>query len=293
MSNSILVTGVSGNVGQFLAQELSSEGFDVVGVYRKHVPENVSYRTIQADLAKDDLHIDGIETVIHCAALLHGNAKQLLQNNVEATRRILEWAEMTGVRRIMYMSTVSVYGAAEGEISESSVVRAPDAYGMTKGFCEFLVKESAIPDKVVLQLPRMLGPFVDVDKTIGSGFITMTKKLLDNDDITCFIPYVPYNNYMHVSDLAQFVLTLLKKKSWHDAEKVVLGARDKLDMLKILQIMKDEMKSTSNLIIGQATKPPRCAKVNIEKAISLGYRPQNAEQVLRRFAAEMLEKRES
>ena len=281
----ILVTGVGGNVGQFLALELAKK-YDVVGVYRSKKPGNVNYQLIQADLSKDILDLTGIDTVVHAAAGLQGTALSLTENNIYSVVNLLTSAEKAGVKRFIHLSTVSVYGNVADELREDSDRINAGVYGVTKYLAEELVQESQIEQKMVIELPRMLGPFVDLYHTKGSGFITMARKIVDNENVTCFIPNVKYNNFMHVSDLANFVELLLQQAHWNN-QKVLLGAGEKLTMSEILGIMKKAINSRSKILAQPDGSTPACAKVNISSAIELGYMPMSVEQTLDRFMREM------
>lgn len=46
----ILVTGVGGNVGQYIGKDLANEGYEVVGIYRNRKPVNANYKLIKADI---------------------------------------------------------------------------------------------------------------------------------------------------------------------------------------------------------------------------------------------------
>lgn len=113
--------------------------------------------------------------MIHIAASLTGTARALIHDNIEATKELIRFAEQEEVKRFVYMSTVAVYGYTGGELSEGSTSVNSSVYGMTKHIGESLVKESKIPEKMIIQLPKMLGPFVHMEDTSGSGFLTMTK----------------------------------------------------------------------------------------------------------------------
>lgn len=174
--NRILVTGVGGNVGQYIANELTCAGYEVVGICREHMPKRAEYQLIKADISKWG-GVKNIDAVIHIAAGLTGTARALIHDNIEATKELIRFAEQEEVKRFVYMSTVAVYGYTGGELSEGSTSVNSSVYGMTKHIGESLVKESKIPEKMIIQLPKMLGPFVHMEDTSGSGFLTMTKKL--------------------------------------------------------------------------------------------------------------------
>lgn len=54
----ILLTGVGGNVGQYLGNDLAEAGYEVIGLYRNSMPENADYKLMKADIS--ELLIDGL-----------------------------------------------------------------------------------------------------------------------------------------------------------------------------------------------------------------------------------------
>ncbi len=186
------------------------------------------------------------------------------------------------------MSTVSVYGDVEGELCETSNMRNPNIYGLTKYLGESIVKESEISEKIIIQLPRMIGPYVNLKDIKNSGFLTMTKKILMGEDVTCYIPETAYNNYLHVSELSVFLKYLLRKDKWAENETVLLGVQERLTMLHILQIMKDAVESKSKIIADDSDgSKPVCSLINIDKAKKMGFCPCTAESMLKRFINEI------
>lgn len=57
----ILITGVGGNVGRYIGDDLADAGYEVVGVYRNKIPMGSNYILIQADLSK---HFSGGEVLL-------------------------------------------------------------------------------------------------------------------------------------------------------------------------------------------------------------------------------------
>lgn len=283
----ILITGVGGNVGQYLAQALHMYRYSVIGIYRNTEPYSHEYKLVHTDLCKDKLEFEDIDTIIHVAAGLDGSTEKLVRDNIDATMNLVKFAEEKKVERFIYMSSVSVYGEANGELDIDSDIINPTMYGMTKYVSESLVKEANIPFKVIIGLPRMLGPFVDLEDTQGSGFLTMTKKILNDEDVICFIPDQIYNNYMHVSDLACFLEVILENKPENGYVKVLLGAKDRLSMLEILQTMKEAAYSQSNIYIRETKNIVPCALVNIDSAVKLGYTPTDSKEIIHKFISEL------
>jgi nucleoside-diphosphate-sugar epimerase len=281
----ILVTGAGGNVGQYISIKLSEAGYEVIGLYRHTVPKNVKYKLHRAELSEKMLELEGIHTVIHTAAALEGTAERLVRDNIQATQNLICFAEHSRVERIIYMSTVSVYGDVDGMLCEGGSRVNVELYGEAKHICECLVNESMIPEKLILQLPRVVGPYTELGDVRRSGFLSMAKKILWDEDVTCYIPKVKYNNYLHVADLEGFLEIILKSRGWGE-EKLLLGAKEQLEMMDILQIMKQEIGSRSKIWAEDKGVLPKCALVKIDQAEKMGFSPSHAECMLKRFIRE-------
>lgn len=214
----------------------------------------------------------------------------MIHDNIEATKRLIRYTEQAKIKRIVYMSTVAVYGYTKEELTENSNIVNPSVYGVTKHLCESLINESEIPEKLIIQLPKMIGPYVHMDNTKGSGFLTMTKKILEGEDVVCYIPKLQYNNYLHVSELEKFLEHMLLSEKWEKNEKILVGARERLTMLEILHIMRDEIGSKSEIIPECNGILPECFLIDISRAEALGFAPCSAEDMLKRFIREINEK---
>jgi UDP-glucose 4-epimerase len=101
--------------------------------------------------------LQGIEVVIHCA---RGPAKGAM---VEGTRRLLEAIRLGGIKRLVQMSSIAVYGNASGIITEDVPASPIDQYGEEKFAEEKLCQAAAGPDLTVAVVRPSLvyGPFGD------------------------------------------------------------------------------------------------------------------------------------
>ncbi len=159
----ILVTGMSGLVGQSVRQKLATD-HDLSALNRSNV-EGVP--TVQASL--DDYEgirpvFDGIDTVVHLAAKITDAVgwDELLAINVIGTRNVFEAAADAGVKRVVFTSsgaTVSGWERSEpyrsivagdydnvGEIpmiDETTATRPGNLYASTKVFGESIARRYA------------------------------------------------------------------------------------------------------------------------------------------------------
>jgi len=120
------VTGSTGFVGAHVARELAAQGTDLRLLVRP-TSNTANIDALQADRVTGDLRnpaslkaaMSGCEVVFHVAAdyrLWTPDPHEMYQANVEGTRAILQAARDSGVRRVVYCSSVATMGFNEQAI---------------------------------------------------------------------------------------------------------------------------------------------------------------------------------
>jgi nucleoside-diphosphate-sugar epimerase len=167
-SRRYLVTGASGFFGAYVTRALAGAGCEVTVCGRRPVS---AYRFVPADLSAAAPEGLGVfDDVYHVAGLAHlvprttAERESFYQVNREGTRRLLDALDASGrpPARFLLVSTVAVYGAAEGVLlDERAERRAADPYGQSKRQAEDLVMEWADRRGVratIIRLPLVAGP---------------------------------------------------------------------------------------------------------------------------------------
>jgi len=172
-----LVTGGTGAVGPALVERLIDEGLRVRVLSRGARPLPWPDGTVDvvsgdvADRAVVRRAMEGAEWVFHLAAHLHVApagptvAPIFERVNVEGTRVVAEEAARGGVRRLVFFSTISVYGPTGPEGADEDTPPRPDTlYAETKLRAEDVVVRSAQGSgdltTSVLRLAAVYGPRV-------------------------------------------------------------------------------------------------------------------------------------
>ncbi len=171
----VLVTGPSGAVGPVLVNALLREGHRVRVLSRHDAPRDVFQSPIEAivgDVAGPhsvERAIAGTTTVFHLAAKLHvPNPPEHMRAeyervNVDGTGVLVEAARAAGVHRLIFFSTVSVYGPTGLVPVDETATPHPDTvYAETKLRAEQIVLAAKNVDGeplgVVLRMAAVYGP---------------------------------------------------------------------------------------------------------------------------------------
>ena len=145
----ILLTGHKGYIGAVAAPILRSAGHEVVGLdtdlfarcdFGTDLQEIPELRKDLRDLERKDL--DGFDAVVHFAALSNDplgdlDADLTYDINHRASVRLAELAKQAGVKRFVFSSSCSTYGAAGDEFHDESAALNPvTPYGESKVLVE-------------------------------------------------------------------------------------------------------------------------------------------------------------
>lgn len=135
----ILITGSNGFVGSKLMFLLEERGHYVLGIDRAiDTPNPKHTSTIIGDLNDPETlkKVEGdFELIVHCAAAKtdFGVSKaEYYKDNLEATERLMEYAISQGIRKVIYFSTVSVYGHQDDSMDETATFESNTVYGDSK-----------------------------------------------------------------------------------------------------------------------------------------------------------------
>lgn len=136
----ILVIGSAGFIGQFLVQKLLDEKHDVVGLDVNKHPSVLENRCecITGDLLSHD-HLKkaakGVDIIISLAAKHHDfgvSREEFFKVNVDGTQMLLDVATELGIKKIIFYSTVAVYGTRKQPSTENMEPKPDSNYGESK-----------------------------------------------------------------------------------------------------------------------------------------------------------------
>jgi nucleoside-diphosphate-sugar epimerase len=114
-----VITGANGFIGSNLARRLLRDGWGAAGIVRKTSDltflDGLGFRLSDMGLEDTDAiarAFDGADVVFHCASRTSdwGPMEVFRKSNIDATKNVMRAASAAGVRRVVYVGTVAVYG---------------------------------------------------------------------------------------------------------------------------------------------------------------------------------------
>lgn len=160
-----LVTGATGLVGSHIAEQLTAQGTRVVALVRPasdvaHL-EALGVELVQGDVRRPaDLAraCRGVEVVHHAAAKLGEwePRSEFVELNVNAVEALMEAAWRAGVRRVVHVSSVAVYGRERRAGIEEATPYRPtgNAYMDTKALGEAVARTASSRTGIELSIVR-------------------------------------------------------------------------------------------------------------------------------------------
>ncbi len=153
----VLVTGGTGFIGSLTAKALIEAGHQVYLLVRSEkkalsvchnlgITVNGLFIGDVTDKAIVEKAVAGCDAVIHTAAMVSTakkDAEKVHQTNVGGTKLVIDCSLAAGVKKIIYVSSVSaLYNAGDSVMNENTAVStAKNPYGETKVICENYVRD--------------------------------------------------------------------------------------------------------------------------------------------------------
>ena len=201
----ILVTGASGFLGSEICRQALTLGWMIRAADRRNGPSVPNLEFASADItnpASLSPAFVGVDAVVHAAGLAHvfrnadAEASRFTTINEVGTVNVVQASAQAGVRHLVLVSTVAVYGGSRPNYDEDVPCRPISPYAQSKWHAEQRageIAQSAGMQLTILRLATLYGEgdpgnvarlirSVDTGRFIWAGNGSNRKSLLHRDD---------------------------------------------------------------------------------------------------------------
>lgn len=222
--NTVLITGVAGFIGSKLAQKFIVENFEVIGVddlstgRLENVPPGVNFIKLNlADRRQLDLLPVNCSYILHLAGQSSGevsfdNPILDLEKNCHSTLNLINWGIKIGVKKLLYASSMSVYGdVLDYPVAESHICIPKSCYGVGKLASEnyLRVYQAQLP-YTILRMFNVYGPGQDMSNMRQGMLSIFLSQALREGHIVIKGGLDRYRDFIFIDDVVEvwFKLTL-------------------------------------------------------------------------------------
>ena len=263
----ILITGAAGFLGSHLSEKYVNEGHIVYALdnllngnlnnirtllHRKNfkfIHDDVRHQEIYHKLPTD------LDAIIHLAAQIHVdrsivNPEETFNINVNGTMKVLEFARMNDIQKILFASTSEIYGSAKYvPMNEEHPLSAQHPYGVSKIAADRLCYTYNETYDLGIDIIRCFNFFGPRQKDSGYGGVIaiFINRVLQNK------PPIIYGNgnqtrdYMYIDDAVEAYDKVLMSTNNPGKNGINFGSGTEISVNEIAELILKHANSDKNL----------------------------------------------
>lgn len=279
MMQKILLTGSSGFLGWYVAKDLLSNGYEVIGTYSSHKPKIEGMTTLQIDLTDSKAVVDLFQSwqpkaVIHLAANSNANqcelkpeATQLI--NVMATTQMAQLCAANNIP-FLFTSTDLIFDGQHAPYDETVDPNPINTYGQQKKQAEQAILD-VHPTATIARSPLMYG----LHQPSNNFLKNWIGKLQNGETIAAFKDEL--RTPASGNDVSKGIRLLLEQQLpgiWHLGGPERISRYDfALEMAEVFNLPKTHIKASLQADVQMPAARPSDVSMNSQKTFKMGYQP--------------------
>jgi len=292
-----LVTGGAGFIGSNIVEELLKRGqkVRVLDNFSTGKRENILPFLGRIELIEGDIRnyrvvreaVEEVDLILHQAALpsVPRSIKDPItvnEVNVGGTLNLLNAAKNTGVKRIVYASSSSVYGNSETLPKKEDMIPEPiSPYAVSKlageKYCKVFYEVYGL-ETAILRYFNVFGRMQDPTSQYSGVIAKFINAFLNNKPLTVYGDGEQSRDFTFVDDVVKANLLVANCSLNHSGEVFNVARGRRVSLNQIIKIL-DEIFSRDNQVIYTDSRlgDVRCSEADISKIkTKLGFEPKTS-----------------
>lgn len=270
----IAITGATGFVGRNLIQQLRNGNYEVRILIRRNKEEDSQEDQVVGDLETgegiEEL-LKGADIVINLAGGIEPSFNDLVSLNATAVYNLCNVAVKSGVKKLIHISTVAVYGLPDREkpFTEGDRLEPNTLYGLSKLLGEeillFFQRNFNLPI-IILRPPNVYGP-----KNDHGVVYELIKSERDEGGLTIHGQGLQKRDFLYVGDLVE---AIVKCFDYNRADIFNITTSNPKDLNEFTRILGKIMQKDLHVIYKGEVQGAKFLSASYEKAKRLlGWEP--------------------
>lgn len=263
----ILITGAAGFLGSHLSEKYVSDGHVVYALDNlmngnlnniRTLLHKKNFKFIHDDIQREEVYSrlpNDLDAIIHLAAQIHVdrsivNPEETFKINVNGTLKILEFARMNDVHKVLHSSTSEVYGSAQHvPMGENHSLSAKHPYGVSKIAADRLCYTYNETYDLGVEIVRCFNFFGPRQKDTGYGGVIaiFVSRVLQNKPPIIYGDGEQTRDYMYVEDAVDAFDKVLMAKGNPARNGMNFGSGKEITVNKIAQLVIENAAVDKNL----------------------------------------------
>ena len=214
----VLVTGITGQLGQLVGRRLVDKGYEVIGIDRRPWPDapdgiEIFETDIRKRPAEDVFRTQRPQAAIHMATVTHlvHRSPDRLRVNLYGTRALISHCSNYGVKQAIFVGRHTYYGAA----ADSPLYHTEDEPPISAhSFPELadLVAADLYAGTALWRFPAIATSVLRLCYTLGPNKHGTLATFLSAKSVPMVLGFDPLFHFIHEDDAADAVVTALQRK---------------------------------------------------------------------------------
>ena len=240
----ILITGGTGSIGSKVIKELKKKHIIFSTFRQNNRPDNHEIKWIKfQNLRKKKFEVD---IIINCI-VTHENSKKnklidYINSNIKSMDDITNYSKKNKIKLIVNLSTISVYKKNAKTINEDCEIDNSNFLSLTKSLGELILKNSNL-NYINLRLPSV----IDFNGNNYNWINRCYNNLKFNKKVDLKNPNNKINEIIDIEEILNFIEYILDKKLYKFKETINFVPKDKIEIRKIVDMMRNNLKSKSRI----------------------------------------------